>query len=382
MRVLHVIPASAPRYGGPSTAVLAMCRALQDRSVDTVLVTTDADGPERLPVPLGLPTTCAEVKTIFFPRGFSEGFKYSPLLARWLRANVARFDLVHIHAVFSHASLAAARVCRRTGTPYIVRPLGSLTPFAMRQKPFRKRVLWYSGVRRMLGQAAALMYNTERERRLSEARVAGGRSVVIPLGVDQCDQSAGAGEQTPVLPYVLVLGRLHPVKGLPILLDAFLKLAETDEFKGWHLAIAGDGDARFASALRRQVRKLDGDRQVSFLGWVDGSIKAGLINSAALLAQPSREESFGLSVAEAMAAGIPVLVSENVGLADDVQRAGAGWVAPLGPEPLRRALEAILRDPGERARRGAAGKKLVDSCFTWPIVAEQLERLYKSALAH
>src|SRR5216683_7337951 len=128
MRVLHVIPSVAPRYGGPSNAVLAMCRALGRKGVDVLIATTDADGEGRLPVEHGRVTSYGGTPAIFFPRQWSEAFKYSHPLAHWLDQHVADFDAVHVHAVFSHACLAAGQACRRAGVPYVVRPLGTLDP--------------------------------------------------------------------------------------------------------------------------------------------------------------------------------------------------------------------------------------------------------------
>src|SRR5438045_9411043 len=117
MRVLHVIPGVAARYGGPSQAVFEMCWALGEQGVDALVVTTDADGPGRLKVERARPITHRGVPTIFFSRQLSEAFKYSHPLAVWLTRKVGRFDVVHIHAIFSHSSLAAARACRRHGIP-------------------------------------------------------------------------------------------------------------------------------------------------------------------------------------------------------------------------------------------------------------------------
>src|SRR5258706_3915050 len=105
MRVLHVIPAVAPRYGGPSGAVISMCRAVGDAGVETLLASTDADGPRRLDVPLGIETAHEGVPAIFFRRQWSEAFKVSLPLAGWLRENTPRFDVVHIHAVFNHSCI-------------------------------------------------------------------------------------------------------------------------------------------------------------------------------------------------------------------------------------------------------------------------------------
>ena len=130
MKVLHVIPGIAPRYGGPSQAVIQMCQPLRSEEVEVLIATTDADGEARLAVEIGRPVVYEGVPTIFFPRQLSEAFKYSHLLACWLDKNVEDFDVVHIHAVFSHSSLAAARACENKNVPYIVRPLGQIELFS------------------------------------------------------------------------------------------------------------------------------------------------------------------------------------------------------------------------------------------------------------
>src|SRR5207248_476169 len=100
-----------------------MCRALQERGIEPLIATTDADGAGRLPVELGHPLVYKGVLAVFFSRQWSEAFKYSHSLARWVGENVRGFDVVHIHAVFSHACLAAAKACCRHNVPYVVRPL-------------------------------------------------------------------------------------------------------------------------------------------------------------------------------------------------------------------------------------------------------------------
>src|SRR5438445_1337264 len=184
MNVLHVIPAVAPRYGGPSHAVLGMGRVLANHGVNVCIATTDADGAGHLPVEHGKVQDWQGVPAVFFPRQWSEAFKYSGPLAAWLGDHVTDFDVVHVHAVFSHACLAAANACRSGHVPYIVRPLGTLDPWSLRQKPIRKRLLWHCGARSMLQKAAAVHYTTSEEQRLVEESLGLGRGVVIPLGVD------------------------------------------------------------------------------------------------------------------------------------------------------------------------------------------------------
>jgi glycosyltransferase involved in cell wall biosynthesis len=378
MKVLHVIPAVAPRYGGPSQAVLGTTRAVAEQGVEVLIATTDADGATRLPVHLGVQLKYQDVPAIFFRRQFSESFKYSRPLARWLDAHVTEYDVVHIHAVFSHACLAAASACQKHSIPYIVRPLGSLDPWSLRQKSFKKQAMWRLGGQKMLRQAAAVQYTTRAEQRLAEAPLGLSRGVVIPLGVNQQAYATRANvagfrahhSGLEEHPYVVVLGRLHPKKGLELLIDAFAQAAPDN----WRLVVAGDGDPTYASELKRLADQRTPGR-VLFTGWVEGEDKVAALQGAALLALPSHQENFGLVVIEALACGVPVLVSPHVNLADDVQAVGAGWVVPLQPAALAQGLAEALSRPEERERRGAAGRELAAQ-FTWPSVAAQLTHLY------
>lgn len=388
MKVLQVIPGVAARYGGPSRAIFEMCRAVQGEQVDALIVTTDSDGPDRLPVELGRPFAYKGVLTIFFTRQWSEAFKYSQPLARWLETNVTRFDVVHIHAVFSHACLAAGHSCRRHRVPYVVRPLGSLDPWSLRQKRLRKQLLWLAGAGQMLREATVVHYTTVEERRLAEGALGLGRGVVIPLGIDTDVLRASRMPGTfrvrhPSLgkdPYILVLCRLHPKKGLELFLEVFLDLTRREEFLHWRLVVAGEGETGYVARLKGLIHEQAGSRRVLFTGWLDGAERVAALREAALLALPSRQENFGLSVVEALACGVPVLVSAHVNLAKEIHAAGAGWIVNLDKSALSEALIEALREEGERISRGCAGRDLVRSRFTWPAVATELAQLYRSVI--
>lgn len=386
VRVLHVIPSVAPRYGGPSRAVVEMCRALRERGVETLIATTDADGEGRLRVEHGRHVSYDGVPVIFFPRQWSEAYKYSRPAARWLAANVGGFEVVHIHAVFSHACLAAAKACRKWGVPYIVRPLGTLDPWSLGQKRLRKTLFWHLGVRRMLHGAAAIHYTALPEQKLAEESLGLRRGFVVPLGVET-DLSNGAngkhpeGPDAPILdksPYILVLSRLHKKKGLELLLPAFLSVSGRDGFGQWKLILAGEGEGDYVESLRQLAG--DGvEGRIIFAGWLQGEKKRVALNGASVLALTSYQENFGLCAAEAMACGVPVIVSPHVNLAPEIEAAGAGWVTPLEKAALERSLTDALSDSEERKRRGLAGRELVRRRFSWGAVAEQLISSYESA---
>jgi glycosyltransferase involved in cell wall biosynthesis len=383
MRILHVIPSVARRDGGPSQAVLDMCRAVSERGATTLIATTDADGPGRLRVPLGVPDAWDGVPAIFFRYRFSERFKYSGALAAWLRRHCRDFDVVHVHAVFSHASLAAGAACRRSGVRYIVRPLGSLEPWSLQQRALLKRIMWHGGVGRLLHGAAAIHYTTQEEQRGAETSDVPKRGVVVPLGVDAgwADRPPGHGAFARRLglegvPYVLTLSRLHPKKGLDLLLDAFQDVVQQPRFSAWRLVVAGDGAESYVASLKRRARSPSGPGAVMFVGWLDGPVKVDALQSAALFALPSHQENFALAAAEAMASGVPVLVGTGVNLAPEIVSAEAGWVSAPTRRELTATLESALANAEERRRRGAAGRALVARDFTWERIAPRLMDLY------
>jgi glycosyltransferase involved in cell wall biosynthesis len=380
MRILHVIPAVAARYGGPSAVALQTCRALAERGHTVLLAATDADGPARLAVPTGSMTIYQDVDAVFFPRTRHEGFKWSPALASWLDGAVGAFDLVDVHAVFSHSSLAAGRACRAAGVPYVVRPHGTLDPWSLGRKSAQKQVLFWLGARRLLTRAARVQYTTPEEQRLAAQALPWlSRGVVVPLGVpESCFTEAPATPADP--PYVLVLSRLEAKKGLELLVDAFQEAALSDRVSDWRLVIAGDGDRDYVQALRHRANAGPARDRIRFAGWVEGEEKAALLRGASLFASPSEQENFGLSAVEAMAAGVPVIVARGVNLAPEIAAAGAGWIVDRGQRTtVPRVLESVLQDRSARATRGRAAWNLARR-FRWDTSVTTLIALYEQVV--
>ncbi len=366
MRALHVVPAVASRYGGPSIAALSLVSSLRRAGVDAILATTDADGPGRLRVPTHVEVDHEDARCVFFPRLPGESLKPSPSLARWLRRSAAGFEIVHVHSVFSHPSLVAGSAAKRAGVPYIVRPLGQLDAWSLSQHRLRKRLFLAAGGRRLLEGAAALHWTDESERNRAPRFASARPSFVVPLGVDEGLFAGPVRESRDRS--VLFLSRLHPKKNVEALIDAFAGLG--DVRSGWRLDIAGDGEAGYVGSLKRRAARWEGE--IRFRGWLSGVEKERALSDAALLVLPSAQENFGIVVAEAMAAGTPVVVSEAVALSRDVRRHGAGWVASSDPRLLAAVLAEAMASAEERARRGQAGRKLGLERYRWASVAKAL----------
>jgi len=381
MRVMHVIPSVEERSGGPATAIVPMCRALMQQGIEVLLITTNHGlGEEEVSRTCdykGLPAR-------FFPSQLGESFKYSRPLAAWLAANISDFDLVHIHSVFNHASVAAAHACRKAKVPYVIRPLGTLEPWSMAQKPLRKHFFLQVSGKGILRRAAAVHYTTEAEKRSTERLLGSNHGRVIPLGVESnaSVRSEGLAQHFPNLvgePYVLVLSRLHPKKGLDLLIDAFLSLVQTQQFGHWRLVIAGDGPIDYVQNLKARVASSPQRDRIVFTGWLDGEKKHAVLAGASLLALPSRQENFGLCVMEALSHSVPVLVSSSVNLAAEIEAANAGWIAALDTDALTVTLAEALADDDELARRGRAGKQLSEG-YSWENAAKSLAELYQEVL--
>jgi glycosyltransferase involved in cell wall biosynthesis len=179
-------------------------------------------------------------------------------------------------------------------------------------------------------------------------------------------------------PYVLVLSRLHQKKGLELLLPAFLSLAKRPEFAKWKLVLAGDGETPYVDSLKSLASLHGGNGNVVFAGWLDGERRLSILREASLLALTSYQENFGLCAVEALACGVPVLISTEVNLANEIKAANAGWVTKLEPGAIEETLADALAHEDARARRGRAGQEFVRNQFSWSAVAEKLLEVYRS----
>ena len=366
-----------------------MCRALRARGHEVAIATTN-HGLSGLNGNGKGSKLYNGTPTHFFPVQWGDAFKYSRPLQTWLDENVRGFDVVHIHAVFNHSSIAAARSCRKYLVPYIVRPLGTLDPWSMQQKSLRKSLFWTLAGKRMLKYAGTIHYTAQAEFDLVKDSLGLTHGSVVPLGIGSASPAALDSRTTiargragtPAVsartgPYVLFLSRLHPKKGLDVLIKAFAALHKNESFSEWRLVIAGDGEAVYVNSLKRLVSVNAAEDFVCFVGWVSGDEKREVIRNASLLVLPSLQENFGLCVLEALAEGVPVVVGRNVNLAKDIADAGAGWITNVDVADLEKTLSESMADKQLRLSRGLAGK-VFSQKFTWENIAEKLESMYLS----
>lgn len=387
MKVLHVIRSVGPLYGGPSLAVRGMARGLTDAGLEVDIVTTDDNGPGRLSVALGTPLVEGRAFIRHFRRqtGF---YTFSWPLTRWLAAHVCDYDLVHVHGLFTYATLPAAVYAGSRGVPYVICPHGTLDAWGMRtRRPRLKQVSYHTIERRILQGAAAIHYASTREELQAARLELTAPAWVVPMGIDitgfRCLPPRGRFTQRhPVLAggaTILYLSLLNRTKGLDLLIAAFARVRAV--VPDATLVVAGSGDASYLAELRSLVAALGLTSDVHFVGFLAGDEKLEALAAADAFALPSHSENFGLAAVEAMAAGLAVVLSDQVGIAGDVSAAGAGCIVPCDIEALATTLTRLLRDPEHRDRLGRRAKQLVTERFSTESMVAGLLRMYQSVLA-
>lgn len=383
MKVLHVVPSLSPLRGGPSFAVPAMAQGLARAGLEVHIATTDDDGPERhLDIPLGRPLIHDGVTCWYFRRQ-TRFYTASWPLTRWLAQQVGAYDLVHIHALFSYASLPAAWFAAKRQVPYIVRPIGVLHTWGTQQRRARlKRLSFQMIERHMLRHAAAVHFTSKQEE--AEAALPGVhmQSVVLPLGIELAPfgGSRGTGafrQQHPMLSQkvvLLFLSRLDRKKGLDMLLQAFAQVRQACPDAA--LVLAGSGEPAYEAWLREQAQALGIAQDVMFTGFLSGEQKRAALADCDIFVLPSYSENFGVVIVEAMASGLPVVVSDQVGIAEEVAQAPAGLVVPCSAHRLADALRLLIHNHDMRQKLGAHGRMLAQQRFSLATTTTALTKLY------
>ena len=285
-------------------------------------------------------------------------YRYSKALIPWLRKHGGDYDRVIVNGIWQYLSFAAWRRYAGSAIPYYVFPHGMLDPWFKETFPLKhlkKWLYWPWAEYRVLRDAAAVIFTAEEERLLARKSfwLYHARERVSPLGIEAPEISPNAKSEFlshyPKLQNTrnfLFLGRLHPKKGCDILLDAFAKMSPR---KGTSLILAGPDQVGWGQELRKQVARLNLTENVVFTGMLQGAMKQGAIASADVFVLPSHQENFGISVVEALAAGLPVLISNRVNIWREIDTDRAGFVESDDVAGTMRLLQRWLdTSPAER----------------------------------
>lgn len=391
VKALHVIPSISPQRGGPSKAIISIASALVARGCDVTVATTTNDGPGRRYRPSDMPVVPGVTRVVFAQT--TESYTFALDAPLWFWRNLVRFDVVHVHALFSFMPVCAAIIARLRRVPYIVRPLGTLSAYGLlKRRPLLKRVSLALVERPLLRHAAAVHCTSDAEVDEVRSLEPGAHVVKIPLAVpeeevaaDSDDDAGTKGEALRAtfgewagMPLVLFLSRLDRKKNLECLLMAWPLVLRA--LPGARLAIAGAGEASYEATLRNLSERTGVSSSVYWLGHVEGACKRALLTRAWVFVLPSFNENFGIAAVEALAAGVPCVLSDGVAVAPDVASAGAGVIADTEPDAMASAILSLLADEVLREQMAAAARRLACERYSPATLGTELLALYESFL--
>jgi glycosyltransferase involved in cell wall biosynthesis len=372
------------RAGGPAHNLVESVGYLREVGVDVTIFTTDlgapASAPSKRATYADFPSAAQECDIRVFEARTPRRFAYAPKLWQALKSEARDFDLIRVHGVYLYPNLAASSVARKADVPYLVTPHGALDPWLRGHGRVRKGItnmLWQN---RMFREAAAIHATTTIEADLlADIAPASVPRHVVGNGVSVADfqklpPTGELREQLglkPAVPLLLFLGRVSRKKGIDILICAASRLRPRDVA----VVVAGPDDEGLTPSLEALARDLGIEDRVFFVGPQFGLQRLAALADADVWVLPSHAENFGNAVVEAMAAGVPTVVSTEVNLAPEILAAGAGRISSCDDAEIARHCAVILDSSSERDRLVNAGRAFAKR-YDWPQIATELANMF------
>lgn len=381
LKTLHVVHSLHNPLGGSIHAALGVCRYLSRAGHVADVAATLEPGDDVAYLSEGYP----EVRVRTFPRSFPKRYSSSGAFLEWLSGSFREYDIVELHSVFTGIALGAARLCRERRRPYLVRPHGSLDPFDLRKHSLLKRVIGPRIIRPALESANAVLLTSEMESRRLVTFGAAPRKVVLPLPVSlPADPGEGARFRLRhAIPQgafiVMFMSRIDYKKGLEFLIPALARLQR--EFGSLWFVLAGSGEPAFMPSVERWLLEQGMGARTSRVGFLSGLEKGDALAAAGVFALPSLNENFGIVLIEAMHAGVPLLISDEVYIQKEIAEHGAGLVCRPDADSISACLRRMLDGSVDLAQMGGRGRDLVNRRYRPEAATELLVGVYNDVLA-
>lgn len=319
----------------------------------------------------------SNVKVVLFrtSRVFAR-FGGSPAHMWWIVRNIRRFDYVHIHTIFHLGSLYTSFVCAFARVPYFIWPHGCLDEYDLRKHARMKSITGRTVFALYLRRASAFLCTTAREARDLVTFGGSAPREVVRLPVDDLPPYNSTGRAwrarhgiDPDTFLILFLGRIDPKKGLERLVDALALMRDADVT----LAIVGAGaDDAGMLAIKARAAAAGVADKIVFVSWLEGAERTGAYVASDVFALPSDNENFGIAVVEALLMDVPVIVSDQVYISDDLRDAGAAIIAQRAAADVADAVLAVRNDPVEAAAMAKRGHALAADLYSADAVAQRL----------
>lgn len=370
VRVLETIAGLSPQHGGPSYSVPALSAALVAQGLEvSLLAVADAAAAASESRSPGYCEIRSQWDYAAVPG--LKALRWSSGFHQRVRQLAGCNDVLHDHGLWLMPNLWAARAARAAAIPLVVSPRGMLSPAALRFSASRKKLMWHGAQAGLLRQAACLHATSAAE--YEEIRRIGLRNpvAVIANGIDL--PQTLAAHDTRKEHTVLSLGRLHPKKGLDRLIRAWAGIEA--QSAGWRLRLIGPSERGYGEELVGLAAKL-GCRRVAIEGEVRGAQKWQAYGDASLFVVPTRNENFGLTVAEALSCGLPVITTRNAPWSGLVDEACGWWIDDDAQQLVQTLTAAMALSDGQRCAMGLRGRAWMARAFAWPAIAKQMAEVY------
>lgn len=385
LRCLHYLDEFLLKKGGVVRAVMDMVGGLAAVGADVTLLTGDATD---LPSEWRQPPGSRVPKVVTIDRRVTPFFRPQCGEAL-LDGYVADADVVHLHIAWDPFHRALAAAARRAGKPYVITPHGMLDDWCIGEKAFKKHAYLALGGRRLFQRAAGLHFTATSEQTQSMRYVGAGKPFVLPLAIDagpfrQLVGSELARQQFPEAftgdaPRLLFLGRVDPIKGLDVFVDALAK-ANTGAHAAPHLVLAGPSEGPYEAQLRARIDSAGLTERAHFLGMVGGDVKQSLYEACDAFVLPSHHENFGIALAEAMMCGAPALTSKCVNVWPEIKGFGA-LVVDHSVAGFKTGIEQLLAELTERKATAVANRQAVIDWVDHEKLSERYLDVYRRVIA-
>lgn len=371
MRHLHFTQSLEPLEGGGlGTSAVSLHEHMKAAGVDSILCSTYGSTRQH---------SVAGIEE--FERVTPGFLYYSPAMRRQAPQLVGESDVLHGHGLYVGTNLIFGREAHRQRKPLVYHVHGMFEPYILGRSRWKKRLVHWLFEDRNIRDVRFWRALTGKE--ADQIRASGARQpiAVIPNGLDPAEFSKTVDPAAPIDTALikdlrknslrlLFLGRIHPKKGLDMLLPAWAKMSAIN--KDWQLVVAGPDEAGYLTEIRAQARSLGIQDRIVFTGLVTGEAKTRLLRSADLFVLPSYSEGFPMGVLEAWACGLPVVATRECNVAD-ISSAKAGWECNADTDSIVEALTmALSASEAERRERGSNGRRLIEARYRWSSIVDDL----------
>ncbi len=387
MKILQIAPNYAPAWhlGGIVRHLSGLCRELVRLGNEVTVFTTDSGKDQRMAVPVNQAVDIDGATVFYFKTDFLLKFAFSRSLGQTCRRMIRNFDIVHLWAIWHYPEIPGGFYAIREHVPFVVKPSSGMMLHGLKKSRLKKWLYLKLVEYRNFRHSQGIHYSSLMERELTHPDIRGAPSFIVPTGIDT-DSFSKLPDKTrarkhfglPATAFTgIFLGRLAPIKNLANLITAaaIARRQGTDVF----LLIGGPdfGERKNLEALTVQLGLED---RVRFLGYVDPEARNNLLAAGDFLAYTTYQENFGISAVEGMAAGLPVLVSDRVGICREVEIDQAGILTGVEADSIATGLITMATQPGTLEMMGKNAQQAAANRYSIKSTAKKIERAYLDIL--